>query len=614
MKSRRHFLVLGLLGAMAAMPALADGPSFGLSLYGPPKYTTASPHFDWANPDAPKGGLLKLEGFGTFDSLNPFIVKGVTPAALVTYHSLIGYLFQPLMTGSPDEPLAKYGLVAETEEIAPDRASATFQIRKEATFNDGTPITPEDVIWSFEILTRPAIPLFHQYFGDVTKAEKVGQRGVKFSFKDGNNRELPFIIGELPVLSKAYWTKHDFDKTTLEPPLGNGPYEIETIDPGRSITVRRVKNWWGDKLNLMRGLHNFDQIRVDYYRDQTVALEAFKAGNFDFRQEQSSKDWAIGYAGPQLDAKQFKKEELPNGNPQSMQGFVFNTRRDMFADRRVRQALGYLFDFEWANRTLFYGAYTRSKSYWNSSDLGSSGLPTGAELSLLEKYRGKIPDEVFTAEFKPPVTDGSGNIRDGLREALKLLKGAGWSIKGKQLVNDKTGKPFEFEILLNQPTFERIALPFVQNLERAGITAHVRTIDTSQFQNRVQTFDFDMIVGSWGQSSSPGNEQREMWTSAAADREGSRNYTGIKDQAVDDLVEQLLNVKDYEQLKTVTHALDRVLLNGYYLVPHWYVGIERVAYWSKLQRPNAVPKYAPDFLDAWWAVSGKDAPTPAAPK
>ena len=618
-RMRAGLSALCLVAGFAAVPALADGPSFGISLYGAPKYTTASPHFDWANPDAPKGGLLKLEGFGTFDTLNPFIVKGVSPAAEIDFFAGNGmpytyllappmaYLYTPLMFQSLDEPLAEYGLIAETAELAPDRTWILFQLRKEAVFSDGSPITPDDVIWSFQTLNRPGMPIYPASFTNVATVEKIGERGVKFTFKDGHDRALPLRVGQLPVLSRAYWTKHDIDKTTLEPPVGNGPYEIEAIDPGRSITYRRAKNWWGNKLNIMRGLNNFDQVRIDFYRDETVALEAFKAGNYNFRQEQSSKDWAIGYEGPGLASRQYLKQAIPNGNPQFMQGYVLNTRRELFADRRVRQALGYLFDFEWANKTLFYGAYTRSTSYWNASDLASSGIPAGAELALLEKYRGKLPDDIFTTEYKPPVSDGSGNVRDGLREALKLFKAAGWSLKNGQLINDATGKPFEFEILLYQAAFERITLPYAQNLQRAGITAHVRTIDTSQYTNRVQNFDFDSIVGNWGDSAAPGGEQQENWGSEAADRPGSFNYAGIKNPVVDDLIEELTKVTDYEQLKTVVHALDRVLLNGYYLVPQWYVASSRVAYWNMLQHPAVTPKYAPDFPDCWWMTPGMDA-------
>jgi microcin C transport system substrate-binding protein len=608
--SRPVFLLMfALLCALAQKPALADGPSFGIALYGQPKYGP-SDHFAWANPDAPKGGTLKLEGAVTFDTLNPFIVKGVPPAAPIDFQSVTGYLYQPLMMSSPDEPETNYGHVAETEEIASDRASVIFQIRRDATFNDGSPITADDVIWSFQMLTRPQMPLYHSYYIDVTKAEKVGERGVRFTFKDGSNRELPLIMGQLPILSKVWWSKHDLDKTTLEPPLGNGPYEVESVEPGRSITLRRVRNWWGDRLQLTRGLYNFDHIHLDFYRDETVALEAFKAGTYDFRQEQSAKNWATGYESPALAANQFTREMLPNGNPQQMQGFIFNTRREVFADRKVRQAIGYFFDFEWANRTLFYGAYTRARSFWNNSELGSSGLPSGAELALLETYRGKIPDEIFTTEYKPPVTDGTGNIRDNLREALKLFKEAGWSIKDKKLVNDKTGAQMEFEILLVEPAFERITLPFIQNLERAGINAHLRTIDAAQYQNRVNNFDYDMIVANWSQSPSPGNEQAENWGSEAADRAGSRNYAGIKNPVVDELVRRILTVKDYDELKTVTHALDRVLLSGYYLVPQYFIGSERVAYWDRLARPKQVPKYAPDFIDAWWMTPGKTSPAP----
>ncbi|HWK47464.1 MAG TPA: extracellular solute-binding protein [Stellaceae bacterium] len=604
------FLVLSSPIAAAA----EETPNHGLSMFGDLKYKSGFTHFEWTNPDAPKGGTMKLSALGTFDSLNPFLVKGATASGL-------GYLFQTLMARSEDEPFAQYGLVADGVTIAPDRTSVTYHLRPEATFSDGSPITPEDVVWSFETLTRPQMLLFHDYYADVVKGEKTGDHLVKFSFRDGRNRELPLIIGELPVLSKAYWTAHDFDKTTLEPPVGNGPYTIAAVDPGRSITYRRVPNWWGANLGVAKGRFNVDEIRYDYYRDTTVALEAFKAGAYDVRPENNSKAWATGYDGPALAAGLITKQDIPNALPQGMQGYVFNTRRQLFADPLVRRALGYAFDFEWTNKTLFYGLYTRSHSYWNNSELGSSGLPTGAELAFLEGYRGRIPDAVFTAEYAPPKTDGSGNLRDNLKQALDFLKQAGWSIKGKQLVNDKTGTPFEFEILESDISFERVTLPMIQNLQRLGITARLRTVDTSQYISRLNNFDFDMTTGQWPQSASPGNEQRDFWSSGAADRPGSRNLAGVKNPAIDALIEQLITVPDYEALKTTTHALDRILVNGYYVIPQWYRASSWIAYWNKFQRPTVAPTYYPTALDSWWVAPGKDseieaakAKLPSAPK
>ena len=375
-----------------------------------------------------------------------------------------------------------------------------YTLRPEAKFHDGTPMTPEDVVWTFETLRAKGQPMYRSYYGDVAKVEKEGERGVRFVFKTTQNRELPQIIGEMPVLSKKYWSGRDFEKTTLDPPLGSGPYKIEKLDPGRSITYRRVPDYWAANLPVDKGRFNVDTIRYDYYRDATVALEAFKAGQYDLRLENSSKDWATGYDGPALRAGSIKKEAIPNQLPSGMQGFGYNLRRPIFQDPRVREALAYAFDFEWSNKSLFYGAYTRTRSYFDNSELAATGVPKGEELKILEPFRGQLPDAVFTTEYDPPKYDGSGNIREGLRKALELLKEAGWSFKDEKLVNDKTGQPFEFEFLLDNPQFERIVLPFADNLKRMGITARVRTVDTAQYQRRMETFDFDMTVVLFGES------------------------------------------------------------------------------------------------------------------
>jgi len=460
-------------------------------------------------------------------------------------------------------------------------------------------MTPDDVVWTFEMLRAKGQPHYRSYYGDVTKVGKEGERGIRFYFKSAENRELPQILGEMPVLSKVYWSGRDFEKTTLDPPLGSGPYKIESLDPGRSITYRRVADYWAADLPVNKGRYNVDVIRYDYYRDTTIALEAFKAGQYDVRSEISSKNWATGYDSPALRAGLIKKEEIPNELPSGMQGFGYNLRRSLFQDPRVREALAYAFDFEWSNKELFYGAYTRTRSYFDNSELAATGMPQGEELKILEKFRGRIPEAVFTTEYEPPKYDGSGNIRDGLRAALKLLKEAGWAFKGEKLVNDETGQPFEFEILLVQPEFERIVLPFKKNLERMGINARVRTIDPAQYQKRMETFDYDMTVVGFGESLSPGNEQREFWGSQAADEQGSNNLLGIKNPVIDELIEELIRAPDRPSLVAHTRALDRVLQYGYYVIPNYHLSAFRVAYWDKFRRPAISPKYAVG-LDTWW--------------
>jgi microcin C transport system substrate-binding protein len=581
-----------LLAAGAAATDAADvTKSDGLSLFGDLKYGADFSHFDYVNPDAPKGGTVRYSSIGTFDNLNLFILKGNAAAGL-------GGLFDTLMFPAGDEPASAYGLVAESVEVPADRSWVQYNLRKEARFQDGSPITPEDVIWTFETLKEKGHPRYRLYYADVMKAEKVGARSVKFSFRTGNNRELPQIVGEMPVLSKAYWSTRDFEKTTLEAPLGSGPYKVESFDVGRTITYRRVADYWGKDLPVNRGRNNFDVIRYDYYRDQTVALEAFKAGNYDIRVENVAKNWATGYDSPAFRDGLFKKEEIPNKVPAGMQGFGFNTRKDLFKDPRVRQALSYLFDFEWTNKNLFYDAYTRTESYFSNSELASSGLPSSDELKILEKYKGQIPDEVYTKAYEPPKTDGSGNLRNNMRQALRLLEEAGWSVKGEKLVND-AGQVFTFEFLLDQPEFERIVLPFVQNLGRIGITASIRKIDPAQYENRMKTFDYDMTVVAFGESLSPGNEQRDFWSSAAADEPGGQNYLGVKSKAVDDLVDLIINAPDRPSLVTRVHALDRVLLHGYYVIPNWHLSYFRVAAWDKFLRPKISPSYAL-AVDTWW--------------
>jgi microcin C transport system substrate-binding protein len=456
------------------------------------------------------------------------------------------------------------------------------------------------------MLTTKGAPFYRAYYASVAKVEQTGPRTVKFTFRPGDNRELPLILGQLPVLPKAYWEKREFDKTSLEPPLGSGPYKIESVDPGRAITYRRVDTYWGRDMPTARGTNNFDVIRYDYYRDATVLREALKAGDIDFRSENQAKAWAVDYNVPEVKDGLLVLKRFDEHRGEGMQAFVFNTRREFFRDPRVREALGYAFDFQWTNKNLFYGQYVRTESYFSNSELAATGLPTGEELKILEKYRGRIPDRVFTEVFKTPVYDGTGEIRPGLRKAFALLKQAGWEIKNKLLVDPKTGRPLEFEFLLVQPEFERIVLPFVQNLEKLGVKARARVVDPAQYQNRINDFDFDMTVGGWGQSLSPGNEQRDFWSSAAAKEPGSRNTVGIMDPVIDELVDLIIAAPDRESLVVRTRALDRVLLWHFYVVPNWHIPYDRFVYWDKFGIPATVPLQGTDF-SSWWIDKRKEA-------
>lgn len=598
---RRTALAFAALSAgLSPLPLRADfevkGP--GIAMHGEPKYKPGFKHFDYANPNAPKGGEIRLGATGGFDTLNGFIIKGRAAAGL-------GQIYDTLMVGSADEPFSQYGLLAETMETPADRSWVAFTLRANARWHDGKPITVDDVIYTFNLLMAKGAPQFKFYYSNVAQVTKTGERTVKFSFKPGDNRELPLILGQLTVLPKHYWETRDFEKTTLEPPLGSGAYKIDSIDPNRSITYRRVPDYWGKDLPVNVGRDNYDVMRYDYFRDQVVWLEAFKAGAYDFRVENSAKEWATAYEIPALKSGALKKEPLPHSRTQGMQGWAFNMRRPMFQDRRVREAIGYAFDFEWTNKTLAYGQYTRSRSYWNNSELEAKGLPSPEELKLLEPWRGQIPDEVFTKEYKPPVTDGSGNNRDNLRKAALLLKEAGWEVKNGKLVDAK-GERFAFEILLYDPTYERNTLPFAKNLDRLGIEARVRSVDTAQYQRRIEDFDFDMIIDSWGQSESPGNEQRYQWGSAAADEKGSHNSTGLKSKAVDALVEAIIAAPDRKSLVERTHALDRVLQWSFLVVPQFYIAVDRIAYWDKFGRPAVTPKQGVQ-VDMWWIDADKAA-------
>lgn len=596
---RRRDLLAGTGAATlaAAVPwaearSVTVGRSHALSLLGEPKYPPDFTHFDYVNPNAPKGGEVALAAIGTFDSFNPFIVRGVAAAGITQ-------IWMSLMQGSLDEASTEYAHLAEWVEVGPGRDWVAFELRRQAVWHDGRPITAADVKWTFETLRSQGRPFFRAYWGDVTDVLVEGERRVVFRFRNGNNRELPLILGQLVVLPRHWWEGRDFSRPLLDPPLGSGPYRLESFQPGRTVTYRRVENWWGASLPTERGSDNFDVIRFEYFRDATVAFEAFKAGQIDFRQENIAREWATGYDFPARRRGLVRLEEIPHELPTGMQAFVFNIRRELFQDRRVREALVLAFDFEWSNANLFFGAYARTTSYFSNSELASSGLPQGEELAILERFRGRIPEEVFTTEFRLPVTDGSGNNRENLRRALELLQSAGWRVDNRRRLVNAQGQPFSFEMLLSSPSFERVALPYAQSLQRLGIEMRVRTVDTAQYQARTDNFDFDMTVDVFGQSLSPGNEQRDFWTCAKAREPGSRNSIGICDPVIDELVELVIAAPDRDSLVHRTRALDRVLLWHHFVVPHWHSRTFRVAYWDKFVRPERSPRYGLGF-QTWW--------------
>jgi microcin C transport system substrate-binding protein len=595
--SRVGIAIAFCLAAAAVGPAtVAAGErvlrSHGLAMHGDLKYPADFSHFDYVEPDAPKGGELRRAAIGTFDSFNPFIIKG-NPA------THIGLLYDTLTANSADEPFSEYGLLAEAIETPADRSWVAFRLRQGARWHDGRPVTADDVIWSFHTLREKGAPFYRFYYGGVERVEKTGARTVQFSFKPGENRELPLILGQLPVLPRHYWEGREFGKTTLEPPLGSGPYRIGHFEPGRFLSYERVEDYWGGGLPVNAGRHNFDLLRFEYYRDETVAIEAFKSGAFDLQVENNSKYWATAYQIPAVEEGRIVKTLVAHQRPSGMQGFVFNLRRRRFQDARLRRALAFAFDFEWSNRALFYGQYARSRSYFENSELAARGLPGPGERALLEPYRGRVPEEVFTQEYQPPSSDGSGNARANLRKAVELLGEAGWEIRDGKMTERATGEALEFEVLLAQPGFERVVLPFAKNLERIGVKARVRTVDSSQYRRRADEFDFDVLVASFPQSSSPGNEQRDYWGSAAAERPGSRNLIGIRDPVVDELIELLVAAPDRESLVLRVRALDRVLQWGHYVIPHWHIDADRLLYWDKFGQPEVTPKDGVQ-IDAWW--------------
>lgn len=597
-----RYLLL-LLALLLPGAAVAQTTSHAVSIYGTPALPAGFAHFPYANPDAPKGGDVALAAVGSFDSFNPFIVRGNSAAGVMG-------IWDTLLRANADEADAAYGHLAESVELPEDRMWVAFTLRDGARFHDGTPITAEDVAWTFQALREHGRPYYRAYYADVTEAVAKGPRRVVFRFKSNENRELPLILGQMSVLPKHWWAGRDFSRPLTDPPLGSGPYRVGHFEFGRTVAYERVPDYWAADLPTGRGLANFGTLRYEYFRDATVALEAFKAGQIDFRQENIAKEWATGYDFAAVKRGLVKREEIQHRLPTGMQGFVMNTRREPFKDRRVREALMQVFDFEWLNRNIFYGAYTRTSSYFSNSALASAGLPKGAELALLESYRDKLPPELFTQEFKLPVTDGSGNNREGLRRALTLLKEAGWEVRDRKMV-DRAGWQMSFELVLDSPTYERVALPYVQWLQRLGIEARVRTVDPAQYQRLTDAFDFDMTMTTIPESEHPGNEQTEYWTCNSAKQEGSQNLMGVCDPVVDALVAQVVSAKDYAGLVAATQALDRVLLWSFYAVPHYHSRSFRVAYWNRFGHVDK-PVRAGLAFDSWWVDPALAAATDAA--
>ena len=623
--TRRHLLQSGALAALA--PALGTAtilPALGadeahtatgevvwrhaLSLFGDIKYRAGFKRFDYVNPDAPKGGIARMISIGTFDNFNIAVagVKGsIAPAAAMIYETL--------MARSQDEVATEYGLLAEGAAHSDDFGWVIYRLRKEARWHDGKPVTPEDVMFSIEVLKKYS-PMYGSYYRHVVKTEKFGERDIKFTFDSPGNRELPTIVGELIVLPKHHWEgtdsqgrKRDISATTLEPPLGSSAYRIKEFVAGRSVSLERVKDYWGAKLPTQVGLNNFDEMRFEFFRDNLVALEAFKADQADWIAENSAKQWATAYDFPAIAEKRVIKEEFPISDSGRMQGFALNLRREQFKDARLRRAFNYAYDFEEMNKQLFYGQYKRINSYFEGTELAASGLPEGQELQILETVRDKVPSEVFTTPYANPVGGNPEAVRGNLREAMKLLKEAGYDIRERKLV-DAAGKPVSVEILVQDPSAERIALFYKPSLERIGVTTSIRVVDDAQYQNRIRSFDFDIVMDVWPESLSPGNEQREFWGSQSADQPGSKNVVGIKNPAVDALIDKVIFAKDRAGLVAATKALDRVLLWNFYVVPQFTYPFSRYARWDRFSHAEPLPKYGRSGLPAlWWYDSEKAA-------
>ena len=583
-------------------PAAAAERRHGLSTFGELKYPADFTNFDYVNPDAPKGGRLSMIGTAgliTFNSLNGFILKGDAAQGL-------GYLFDALMTPAQDEPDSMYGLVAHSVEMSDDRRTVTFYLRAEAKFADGSPLRAEDVVNSFTLLKEKGHPRIALQLRDVEKVEALDSATVRYHFTGNQTRDLPLIVAGLPIFSKAYYDKNDFSKTSLKTPLGSGPYTVAKMKQGRFIIFGRREDYWAKDLPVNRGRFNFAELRYEYFRDRTAEFEALKAGEYDLREEFTSKTWATEYDIPQVRSKRLLRLTLPDARPSGAQGFFINVRRKKFSDPRVRRALDFAFDFEWTNKNQFYGLYKRTNSFFENSDMKASGPPGEAELALLAPYRDQLPKEVFLAPYSSPVSNGSGQDRKLLRAGSKLLKEAGWTIKDGMRVN-AAGEKFEIEFLIFSPTFERIIAPFVKNMKILGIDARIRLVDPSQYQSRLKAFDFDIITQRYVLRVTPGVEIRSYWGSGAADTTGSFNLSGIKDPVVDALIEKVIAAKSRTELVTATRAIDRVLRARHYWVPHWYKAAHNLAFWDKFSRPKIKPLYGRGVIETWWYDSAKAA-------
>ncbi len=589
-KTGAFVLTLAALFVTAA-PVLAE-PRHGLSAFGVLKYPPGFSHFDYVNPDAPKGGRLSMIGTAgriTFDSFNNFILKGDPAQGL-------GLLFDSLMTRALDETDAIYGLVASSAEVAPDGKSVVYHMRPQAKFADGSAVTAEDAVFSFETLKEKGHPSLALPLRDVTKAEALDPHTVRYTFEGDLTRDLPLIVATLPLLSKAYYTEHPFKQTSLDRPLGSGPYKIAAFKPGTYVTYKRRPDYWAKDLNVNRGRFNFDELRYEYYRDRTLELEGLLSGIFDLREEFTSVNWATSYNVPAVKDGRLIRLTLPDDSPSGAQGFFINTRRDKFKDPRVREALGLAFDFEWSNKNLFFGLYDRTHSFFQNSDMMAVGPPSAEELKLLEPFRDRLPQEVFGKPYLPPVTDATGRNRENLRRAKELLNAAGFT----DYQDPGDGKVLDVEILTFSPSFERIINPYVQNLKKIGINASLRRVDPAQYERRMKTFDFDVTTQRYTMNLTPSVELKSFWGSEAAGIDGSFNLAGISDPVVDALIDKVVAAKTRDELVTATRAVDRVLRTGHYWVPHWYKASHNLAFWNKFSRPSIKPKYARGVITTWW--------------
>lgn len=578
-------------------PSTASSWSHALSMYGDFKYPVEFTHFDYVNPNAPKGGAFKQATIGSFDSLNPFIVKGNAANG-------IGMIYDSLLKQSYDEPFTGYALIASSVKVADDFSSVSFKINPKARFHDGKAIQADDVKFSFELLIEKGSPHFRSYYADVKKVVVVSPLQVTFYFTETGNRELPLIVGQIPIFPEHFWSDKNFSKTDLTIPLGSGAYQIKKFKAGKRITYQRVSDYWAADLPVNKGLYNFDKMVFDYYRDDGVAFEAFKSGAFDYRLESSAKRWATGYKGSLFESGKIVTGNISDKTPQGMQGFWFNLRKDKFKEREVREAITLLFDFEWANKTLFYGSYTRINSFYSGSELSTGNIISDAENKILLPYQDQLADSVFQP-FSLPVTKGDGNVRDQMRRAVKLFEKAGYQLKDSKM-QDKNGKQFEFEFLLHSKDFERVVHPFRQNLQRIGIKTSIRLVDVSQFINRVNNFDFDLLSLRKGQSISPGNEQLSFWGCGSRMELGTSNWSGVCSPVIDSLVQELITTESREALVNTTKALDRVLLNEYMVIPQWHLPAYRIAYWDKFSHPIISPIY--DLgLSTWWSTEAENA-------